>query len=157
VAWFGLQRHWDRIASEQRRAAFAACKERAAGFPWKLTKIRALFQIDQGSNTHFMRTHRPRATPLVRVILGLLILPNVTLLPWLTSHYQKICPKKLDEERGVIYPLNEHGSIVYLTLEQHRKMLAGNAYLVGSVFCFFAVGMWIERGKTTIPADESHS
>ena len=104
-----------------------------------------------------MWTHRPRATPLVRVILGLLILPNVTLLPWLTNHYQKNCPKKLDEERGVIYPLNEHGSIVYLTLEQHRKMLAGNAYLVGSVFCFFAVGMWIERGKTTIPADESHS
>jgi hypothetical protein len=34
VAWFGLQRHWDRIASEQRRAAFAACKERASGFPW---------------------------------------------------------------------------------------------------------------------------
>jgi hypothetical protein len=103
-----------------------------------------------------MPTKRPRATLFVRVILGLLILPSVILYPWLTDHYQKICPKKPDEERGSIYPLNEHGSIVYLTLEQHRKILAGTACLVGSWVCFLAVGIWIERGKTTIPADESH-
>jgi hypothetical protein len=83
-----------------------------------------------------------KASVLVRVLLGLLILPDITLLPWLSAHYQKICPTTPDEQAGIIYPLNQHGSIVYLTLAQHRKILAGDAYLAGSVLGFVVLGVW---------------
>jgi hypothetical protein len=94
-----------------------------------------------------MVTKRRKVSTLVTVILGAIILPPVILLPRLTYHYEKICPSEPDERAGAIYPLNEHGSIVYLTLDQHWKILAGQIYLIGSVFCFLAVGVWANRKR----------
>lgn len=89
-----------------------------------------------------MLTRRSEASILVRVTLAVMLLPDVTLLPWLTYHYEKICPIDRDERVGAVYPLNEHGNVVYLTLGQHRQILAGQTYLIGSVLCSFAIGIW---------------
>jgi hypothetical protein len=40
VSWFGLKQHRNGIASEQRRAAFEACKERGAALERRLESIK---------------------------------------------------------------------------------------------------------------------
>ena len=92
-----------------------------------------------------MLTQIRRPPMFLRVIVGLLILPPAPILFWLTDHYAKMCPLEPDEQVGAVYRLNDHGSIVYLTLAQHRKMVAGQAYLVGAILCFVAVEIWSSR------------
>jgi hypothetical protein len=89
-----------------------------------------------------MQTQTQKVPLLLRLFLGAMLLPDVVLLPWLINHYEKSCPTQPSEEKGITYPLNEHGSVVYLTLVQHRRVLALEIYLVGSVFCFVAVFIW---------------
>src|ERR1700722_9146184 len=92
-----------------------------------------------------MMTQNRKVPWLVRIILGAIVLPPVILLPRLTYRYEKICPDEPNEQAGTISPLNEHGSIVYLTLAQHRNIVAGEAYLIGSVLCFLPVAGWANR------------
>ena len=46
---------------------------------------------------------------------------------------------------GFIYPQNDYGSIVYLTLAEYRTMQASTAYLGGSVLAMFGFGIWLSR------------
>ena len=46
---------------------------------------------------------------------------------------------------GFIYPQNDHGSIVYLTLAEYRTMQASTASLGGSILATFGFGIWLSR------------
>jgi len=81
----------------------------------------------------------------LRLVLGLSILIPGPLLFWLTDHYAKTCPAEPDEQAGATYRLNDHGSVVYLTMSQRRNMLAGQAFLVVSILCFVALEVWTSR------------
>jgi len=78
---------------------------------------------------------------LSEVGLTVRMLPNLV-LPSLVDHYGKICPTKPDEQAGFIYSLNDHGTALYLTLSQHREIVALEIYLAVSVPFLFAVGTW---------------
>jgi hypothetical protein len=82
---------------------------------------------------------------VMHVILGLNMLFSVAFLFWLTDHYQKACPRILDEEHGIVYPLNKHGSIVYLDRAQHRKFVLTYSYLMVSGALFVVGGEWTRR------------
>jgi hypothetical protein len=82
---------------------------------------------------------------LVPVFEGVLVLSCMLPLLWLSHRYGKICPLEPDEQAGAVYRLNLHGTAVYLTLAQHHMMLAGQAYLIGSLLCFVALVIWTER------------
>jgi hypothetical protein len=84
---------------------------------------------------------RRKASKLFDLLCGLLLLPNLMLF-WLSYHYEKICPQAPDYDRGIIYPLDEHGTILYLTLAQDRKIFGLELYLFVSVPCFMALGIW---------------
>jgi hypothetical protein len=92
-----------------------------------------------------MLTQRRKAPKLFRIILVIVSLPSLFILPSLTSHYGKICPSEADAGSGFIYPLNKHGSIVYLTLPQYRRVLAARAYLIGSGLSVVALVVWGSR------------
>ena len=92
-----------------------------------------------------MLTQRRRVPKLFRIILGIVFLPSLFVLPSLVRHYEKICPAEADAGSGFIYPLNEHGSIAYLTLPQYRKILAARAYLIGGGLSVVALGVWERR------------
>jgi hypothetical protein len=92
-----------------------------------------------------MLTQRRRVPKLFRIILGIVFLPSLFVLPSLVRHYEKICPAEADAGSGFIYPLNEHGSIAYLTLPQYRKILAARAYLIGGGLSIVALGVWERR------------
>jgi hypothetical protein len=76
---------------------------------------------------------------------------------WLTTSYQKICPTAPDEQAGAIYPLDEHGRFVYLTLAQHRNVVAAEAYLIALAFCAACLGVvemrrrWLRQKERTAP------
>jgi hypothetical protein len=92
-----------------------------------------------------MLTQRRKAPKLFRIILVIVSLPSLFILPSLTSYYGKICPSEADAGSGFIYPLNKHGSIVYLTLPQYRRVLAARAYLIGSGLSVVALVVWGSR------------
>jgi hypothetical protein len=60
---------------------------------------------------------------------------------WLTHHYQRLCPTQLDQDSGKIYPLNEHGRVVYLTLAEHHKIQAATLVFAVVWICGFAIGL----------------
>jgi len=78
------------------------------------------------------------------VILRLNVLSSTALLFWLTHNYQRTCPASPDEGRGIIFPLNEHGSIVYLDSAQHHTYLAACGYMIMSGL-FFVGGVWMKQ------------
>jgi hypothetical protein len=82
---------------------------------------------------------------LVPVFEGVLVLSCMLPLLWVSHRYGKICPLQPGEQAGAVYPLNLHGTVVYLTLAQHHMMLAGQAYLIGSLTCFVALVIWTNR------------
>jgi hypothetical protein len=58
---------------------------------------------------------------------------------------KKNAPHEADEQDGFIYPLNKHGSVVYLNLAEHRTMQVVWGYLGGSVLGGFAYAIWLSR------------
>jgi hypothetical protein len=73
---------------------------------------------------------------------------------WLTTHYQKTCPTKPDERTGTVYPLDEHGRVVYLTLSEHRTVVAGEAGGIALGLCIGFIEIrhrWIGRKNRTAP------
>jgi hypothetical protein len=94
-----------------------------------------------------METKRRKVLWLVNATLAVMVLIPLTLLSRLYDHYEKICPVRQDDAAGAIFPLNEHGSIVYLTLSQHKNIVAGEAYAIGTWVCAVAVGVWANRKR----------
>ena len=92
-----------------------------------------------------MLAERRKAPIFVRVILGALLLSSALLLQGLTDHYEKTCPPGPDEQAGVNYSLDEHVSVVYLTLAQYRKILAVRTYFFGSALCVVILVIWESR------------
>jgi hypothetical protein len=90
-----------------------------------------------------MLTPKRQGPMLIRLIVAGILLSSIGLTSHLFDHYQRTCPKELDEQDGFIYPLNNHGSVVYLNLAEHRTMQAAWAYLGGSVLGIFAFGIWL--------------
>src|ERR1700722_657223 len=88
-----------------------------------------------------MLTPRRRATTLFEVVVAVLMLPNLA-LPLLVDHYGKICPTNPDEQAGLIYPLRDHRTTLYLTLSQDREIVALEIYLAISVPFLFALAIW---------------
>jgi hypothetical protein len=71
-----------------------------------------------------MLAPRRKAPMFVHLILAGLVLSSIGLTSYLFDHYQRTCPKEADEQDGFIYPLNSHGSIVYLSLAEHHRIQA---------------------------------
>jgi len=95
----------------------------------------------------------------VHLVVAGSVLSSIGLASSLFNSYHRTCPKEVDEQDGFIYPLNNHGSIVYLNLAEHRKMQAAWTYLVMSVVGVFIFGVWLSREPTaeTVPAPDNHS
>jgi hypothetical protein len=89
-----------------------------------------------------MAPSNARAPLFARIVVAALILTAVGTFMWLSNHYQEICPTVMNQQDGNIYSLNEHGRIVYLTLEEHLKLQAAETYFTGAVLCFFALMAW---------------
>ncbi len=79
----------------------------------------------------------------VPVILTVMILSSFGPAILLSRHYERICPRVPDERIGAIYSLDERGRIVYLTLEQHRVMLATDVYFGVSWILAVGVSVWM--------------
>jgi hypothetical protein len=94
-----------------------------------------------------MVTKRRKVLWLVNATLAVMVLIPLILLSRLYDHYEKICPVRQDDAAGAIFPLNDHGSIVYLTLSQHQNIMAGEAYLFGSFVCCVAIAVWVNRKR----------
>src|SRR5271168_1868573 len=78
---------------------------------------------------------RRKAPFYVEAITGMMWLSSLGLFFWLTRYYFGICPTEPDNQIGVIYPLNEHGRVVYLSLAQHRNLQEATAlWIVGACF-----------------------
>jgi hypothetical protein len=92
-----------------------------------------------------MLTPKRKASRWVIWILAVSVWSALGLNSWLTDHYEKKCPQETDIQAGFIYPLNKHGSIVYLNLAEYRTMQAIWAYLGGSVLGGFAYAIWLSR------------
>jgi hypothetical protein len=90
-----------------------------------------------------MLTPKRQVSISTRLIVAGILWSSLGLTFHLFDHYQRTCPK--DEQDGFIYPLNNHGSVVYLNLAEHRTMQAAWAYLGGSVLGLFAFGIWLSR------------
>jgi hypothetical protein len=88
-----------------------------------------------------MLNPRRRRWTLVELVLAVVMLPDLA-LPWLFDHYGKTCPSQPDPEHGIIYPLRDHRGVIYLTLAQDRNIEVLEIYLVVSVPCLFAFGIW---------------
>jgi len=74
-----------------------------------------------------------------RAVLITLLLSSLASLTWLTGSYQKICPPMPNEQVGAIYPLDERGRFVYLTVAQHRNMVAAQALFIALWLCTVVV------------------
>jgi hypothetical protein len=80
------------------------------------------------------------------------------LLFWLTMRYQRMCPTTPDELTGAIYPLDEHGRFVYLTLAQHRNVAAAQTFLVAMLLCAGVVEIrnrWLRSANKPTAAAET--
>jgi hypothetical protein len=92
-----------------------------------------------------MLAPRRKAPMFVHLIFAGLLLSSGVLTSCLFDHYQRTCPQEVDEQGGFIYPLSNHGSIVYLNVAEYRTMRASWAYLAGSVLAMFGFGIWLSR------------
>jgi hypothetical protein len=104
-----------------------------------------------------MLTPKRKVPKLTWFLIMTMGLSSVGLGSLLTDHYEKICSQEIDEQNGYIYPLNEHGSVVYLNLTEHRTMQAVWICLFGSVIGAFAFGIWLSREprpKKALSSDE---
>jgi hypothetical protein len=64
------------------------------------------------------------------VLFAMMATPMAILVS-LNSHYLSVCPKVPDLQTGQIYPLDNHGTIVYLTEAENTKMLIAKDSLIG--------------------------
>ena len=92
-----------------------------------------------------MLTPKRKASRWVIWILAVSGWSALGLNSWLFDHYEKKCPHEADEQDGFIYPLNKHGSIVYLNLAEYRTMQVVWGCLGGSVLGGFAYAIWLSR------------
>jgi hypothetical protein len=92
-----------------------------------------------------MLAPRRKVPTLMLAIVFAIPLSSVGLASLLTDHYEKICPQEIDEQDGFIYPLNQHGSVVYLNLTEYRTMQAVWTCGFGSVLGVFAFVIWLSR------------
>jgi hypothetical protein len=74
-----------------------------------------------------------------RAIVVTLLFSSFGVLFWLTQNYQKACPTAPDEQAGAVYPLDEHGRIVYLTLAEHQKLVVDERCLFALCLCVGAI------------------
>ena len=72
-----------------------------------------------------------RKTKVVQGVLYGLMFLFLALLFWLNSHYFSTCPRVPDFQSGRIYPLDNRGTIVYLTKSENSKMLAAEGLFFG--------------------------
>lgn len=87
-----------------------------------------------------MLTQRQIAGAVEKVVYGLMIL-SFGILFSLNSHYVSSCPSNPDVENGQIYPLDNHGKIVYLTEAEDKKMLVARDSLF--VIWILGIGMHV--------------
>ena len=73
-------------------------------------------------------------TGVLRAIVITMALSAIGLVTWLTRTYQNTCPTEPNEQAGAVFPLDDHGRIVYLTLAEHKRVIAGET-------CF--ITLWI--------------
>jgi len=92
-----------------------------------------------------MLTPKRQVSISTRLIVGGILWSSLGLTFHLFDHYQRTCPKEINEQDGFIYPLNNHGSVVYLNLAEHRTMQAAWAGLGGSVLGHIDFGIWLSR------------
>jgi hypothetical protein len=79
---------------------------------------------------------RRKPAILAQYILTIALLPGVCVLPWLVNHYEKTRPKEAAEQSGNIYPLNDHGRVVYLTRAEQNWIWVARVLLAGP-------GLWV--------------
>jgi hypothetical protein len=94
-----------------------------------------------------------RIGPL-RVAAVTLLFSSLGLFFWATTHYQETCPTTPDEQSGAVYPLDEHGRFVYLTLSEHRTVVAAQTFYIAMWLCAGAVEIrhgWLRRKERTAP------
>ena len=77
-----------------------------------------------------------------RAIATTMLLLSLGLLFWLDLHYQKIRPTTPNEQGGAVYPLDDHGRVVYLTLGEHRRFVAVEACFIALWLCGGAIEIW---------------
>jgi len=78
---------------------------------------------------------------ITKVVTGVLafVFWNTSVFVWVYFDWHR--PKIYMPEAGGIFPLNSHGSIVYLTAAEHyflySLMAAGAGFFLLSAFCYF--------------------
>ena len=85
-----------------------------------------------------------------RAIIVTMLFSSAGLLFWLTASYQKTCPATPNEQAGAIYPLDERGRFAYLTLAQHRNVVAAEACFITLWICTGIVEIrngWLRRAR----------
>jgi hypothetical protein len=90
-----------------------------------------------------------KTTVVEKVFYGLMFL-SFAFLFWLNSHYFSTCPRAPDSQSGNIYPLDIHGTFVYLTETENSKMLAAQSLFVGawlSAVGFYVVNWGLKKLK----------
>ena len=58
----------------------------------------------------------------IKVVVVFLMMSWAVTLFGLYEYYLKTCPRVADQESGHIYPLNNHGYVVYLTFREKWAM-----------------------------------
>jgi len=89
-----------------------------------------------------------------RTVVIALFFSSLGLFFWVTTHYQKTCPTTPDEQTGAVYPLDEHGRFVYLTLPEHRTVVASETFYIAMWLCAGVVEirhLWLRRKERTAP------
>jgi hypothetical protein len=86
---------------------------------------------------------RRRPTAVLNALFGLLIL-SLAFLIGLNHYYQITRSPVADSQAGRIYPLNDHGKIVYLTKTEDAWIFAAEALFFGTWLCAagFGLGNW---------------
>jgi hypothetical protein len=82
-------------------------------------------------------TERRKTTAAEKVLYGLMFL-SLALLFWLDFHYYSTCPRGPDLQSGRIYPLDNRGTVVYLTKTENLNMHAAEGLFFG--LWLFGVG-----------------
>ncbi|HEX8817129.1 MAG TPA: hypothetical protein VF753_16650 [Terriglobales bacterium] len=70
--------------------------------------------------------------------MAALTILSLAILVWLSAHYFSICPRVPDLQTGHVFPLDNHGAIVYLTKSENFKMLAAKGLFLATWLAFVA-------------------
>ena len=95
---------------------------------------------------------RWRDMMFVTKVLSAIAVLSGGILFWMNGHYFNTCPKAPDIASGHIFPLDNRGTFVYLTLAEHNKITASIDVFGGAIACSICAELfrliWKELRRT---------